>query len=160
MALTKDLKAHLMEALGDNDIAEAFEACSSIAQPLTEEIGARLAEGVSIKRTSFKYRNPKNAPDENETAALQYFEKLLREKGKLPANYIQKIEENGEYRYYEPIMVAELCLKCHGDAAGFDKDVSESLAENYPDDRAIGYDVGDFRGLIRVSIPASEISGK
>jgi hypothetical protein len=28
------------------------------------------------------------------------------------------------------------------------------LAERYPDDEALGYAEGDFRGLIRVSVPA------
>jgi hypothetical protein len=155
MVLMKDLKTHLMQALENNDILEAFEACASIAQPLTADVEEKLPRGVKIKRTSFKYRNPENAPDKEETAALRYFEQNFREDGKLPANYIQRIEEKGKYRYYEPLTVSELCLKCHGNKAGFDPEVRQSLDENYPDDRATGYELGDFRGLIRVSIPES-----
>jgi hypothetical protein len=158
--LMKDLKAHLMEALENNDIVEGFEACAAIAQPLTADVEEKLPQGVKIKRTSFKFRNPLNAPDEGEKEALQYFEKRFEEEGELPSNYIQAIEGNGEYRYYEPLTVAELCLRCHGDAEAFDPQVRESLAENYPDDKATGYKLGDFRGLTRVSIPASAVSEK
>jgi len=158
--LMKDLKAHLMEALENNDILEAFEACAAIAQPLTADVAEKLPQGVNIKRTTFKYRNPQNAPDEMEEAALQHFEKRLDKDGELPANYIQAVEGRGEYRYYEPLKVGELCLRCHGDAEAFDPAVRESLAENYPDDKATGYKLGDFRGLIRVSIPASAVSAK
>lgn len=160
MTLMKDLKTNLLEALENNDIVEAFEACAAIAQPLTADVEEKLPQGVKIKRTSFKYRNPQNSPDQEEREALQYFEQELREKRELPANLIQTIEENGEYRYYEPLTVAELCLRCHGDKAALDPEVLRSLAENYPEDKATGYKLGDFRGLIRVSIPKLKISGK
>ena len=37
------------------------------------------------------------------------------------------------------------------------KEVNAKLEATYPGDLAVGYDVGDFRGVVRVSVPESEI---
>jgi hypothetical protein len=150
----KTLKAHLMEALTENDLVTAFEVCATVAYSLTEEIQDSLPRGVTVKRTSFKYRNPRNKPDTEEEKILRYFEKELVKKESPPKYYIQHVKEQDEFRYYKPMTVGKLCLKCHGEIELLDKDVVLTLRENYPDDKAIGYVMGDFRGAIRVAIPA------
>jgi hypothetical protein len=37
-----------------------------------------------------------------------------------------------------------VCLTCHGSVGS---DVAAALRERYPDDRATGYALGDFRGI-------------
>jgi hypothetical protein len=34
------------------------------------------------------------------------------------------------------------------------------VAERYPDDLATGYELGDFRGFVRVSIPAEMVEAR
>jgi hypothetical protein len=155
--LMKTLKAHLTEALEENDLATAFEVCATVAYSLTEEIQDGLPQGVTVKRTSFKYRNPNNKPDPDEEKILLYFEKELAKKRSPSGYYIQYVKAQDEFRYYKPMIVGELCLKCHGEIELLDKDVVLSLREYYPDDKAIGYLPGDFRGAIRVSIPAENL---
>ena len=155
--LMRTLKAHLTEALEENDLATAFEVCATVAYSLTKEIQDGLPQGVTVKRTSFKYRNPKNKPDPNEEKILLYFEKELAKKKSLPGYYIQYVKAKDEFRYYRPMTVGELCLKCHGEIELLDKDVVLSLREYYPDDKATGYLPGDFRGAIRVAIPAENL---
>lgn len=157
MALMKNLKQHLMEALNSGDTAEAVEFCSAQAIPLTEQAQATLQPGVQIKRTSFKVRNPQNAPDQYEQEVLKQFELLIEQGKSLTQFYIQKIPEKTEYRYYKPMTVSKICLKCHGDPEDMEAVVKKVLIENYPGDNAIGYKIDDFRGLIRVSIPAELI---
>jgi hypothetical protein len=65
---------------------------------------------------------------------------------------VQAVSED-EMRYYAPLMVAPLCVQCHGAAEALEPGVREILRDRYPDDRATGYAAGDFRGVIRVSIP-------
>jgi len=157
-ALMKNLKQHLMEAMSQGETVEALEFCATQAMTLTAEVQDNLMPGVRIKRTSFKYRNPNNAPDTEEENALNYFQTAKSEGKPLPEFYMQTLAGKSEYRYYKPMAVGALCLKCHGNVDQLDPAVKKSLSENYPGDLAVNYQVDDFRGLIRVSIPAELIS--
>ncbi|MCI0494185.1 DUF3365 domain-containing protein [candidate division KSB1 bacterium] len=157
-ALLKNLKQHLMEALNSGDAAEAVEFCAARAMSLTEEVQQSLTPGVQIKRTSFNFRNPNNAPDKHEKAALSHFDSLRAYGQALPEYFIEPIPDTAEYRYYKPIMVAEMCLQCHGVQAKMQLPVKDAILANYPGDLAFGYQPGDFRGLVRVSIPAELIT--
>lgn len=53
--------------------------------------------------------------------------------------------------------VAALCLKCPSDVDQIEPAVKKVLVENYPEDRAIGYQIDDFLGVIWISIPAKLI---
>jgi hypothetical protein len=46
-----------------------------------------------------------------------------------------------------------LCLACHGDAASLSPAVSARLKELYPEDRAVGYTVGQIRGAMTIKRP-------
>ena len=151
-ALMSGLKDTLQTAIREKGVAGAVDVCNVQAMPLTRQAEG---EGVSIKRTTNKYRNPENAPDETEKAALAYFETQLKESGSLPENYVQKVSENGaQFLYfYKPMQMAAVCLSCHGDPATMDENLLATLDQHYPNDMARGYSEGDFRGAIRVKIP-------
>ena len=153
-ALISNLVSHLSAAMAEGGPAAAVEFCSTNALPLTAQVAS--ARGVEVKRTSLRYRNPANAPDEHETEALRHFERVLEETGELPDAWVQRVGLE-EFRYYRPLVVGAPCLQCHGTADDIDQDVVEILAERYPDDMATGYAAGDFRGLVRVSIPEDRI---
>jgi len=119
---------------------------------LTSAVAEEL--GVEIKRTSSRVRNPLNAPDADEQAALEYFEREAARGNPLPQHLIRRLD--GEARYYRPIVVADFCTACHGPRDALDPAVLDVLARRYPDDRATGYAPGDFRGVIRVSIPDAD----
>jgi len=156
-ALTKNLKAHLTKALAAGNTAEAFEFCAASALDLAQETAQDLPEGLMIKRTTMRPRNPEKAPDKYENDALAFFEAQIIKTGAPPDTYIQYIQDKSEYRYYQPIVINELCLKCHGELDKLGESVRQSLSENYPQDSAIGYKIGDFRGVVRVSIPVDVI---
>lgn len=159
MVLLKALKKELQGALEKKGSVGAIEFCSLKALPMTEEIQKQMKGGVDVKRTSEKYRNPKNAPNEDEQKALTYFSIQLKEKGKLPSHYIQKVQKNKKlvYNYYKPLKMEGFCLTCHGASSGLDKKLIEELGKRYPQDKATGYKDGDFRGVVRVSMPADLI---
>ncbi len=119
------------------------------ALKITESI-PKKCNGIKVKRTTFKYRNPKNKPTKSEQEALNYFLKYKKAKF-----YIQKIKINDEiyYNYYRKLTVVGICLKCHGNIEKMNKNLVKKLKELYPKDKAINYKPGDFRGVIKVSIP-------
>jgi len=73
----------------------------------------------------------------------------LRQQGERPVEGVEGIRgEAGPARFLAPIGVEPICLNCHGPAASIPPDVRAALSELYPDDRAIGYAVGDLRGAL------------
>lgn len=153
-ALIGTLVAQLSGAMQAGGPVNAVDFCSTSAAELTA--GVAMEQGLEIKRTSMRYRNPANAPDEAETEALRHYESALAETGVLPGPWVQKAGRD-EYRFYRPLLVAAPCLNCHGSADEIDPAVQAILSERYPDDLATGYAVGDFRGLVRVSVPADRV---
>lgn len=150
--LSITLKKELKAAIETGGFQNAITVCNKTAQRITDSIGSDTK--YQVKRTSRKYRNPANAFDSIEGIALDYFELLISDKKEIPEYYVQKITENGQsyYRYYKPIKVEELCLGCHGKFENMDSATIGQLKALYPEDRASGYNAGDFRGLISVII--------
>ena len=153
-ALMGTLVTQLTGAMQEGGAAHAVDFCSTSAIELTA--GVAQEQGLDVKRTSMKYRNPANAPDEDETEALRYYESALAETGVLPGPLVRKAGRD-EYRFYRPLVVAAPCLGCHGSTGEIDPTVQAILVERYPDDLATGYAAGDFRGVIRVSVPADRV---
>ena len=143
-ALMASLGGQLKAALQSGGPVEALQVCQQAAQPITSAAGAQF-EGVTIHRTTLKPRNPANAPDEIDRAVL---EKMTKESSPLSTVEWQ----DGVARYYQPVMIQEICLKCHGAPASFPAELTAKLADLYPVDQATGYAVGDFRGVIRVDV--------
>jgi hypothetical protein len=159
-------------AVEEGGPVHGVEYCSLDAIPLTRLVEANLGRDLTLKRTSFRYRNPANAPDEAEEMALRYFEDAILDDGNAPAHYVQRVSEE-ELRYYKPLFVGQFCLQCHGDPEAMDPETRAKLAakypgdlatgyeagdfRKYPGDLATGYEAGDFRGVVRVSVPASMV---
>jgi hypothetical protein len=156
MSLVKTLKGEVKQAIDSNGVAAAISVCSDKAIPLTREIEKISGTDISIKRTSMKFRNPVNEPDEIEKAALKHYEDLLAREEPIPPHYTQKVVMNGDtsFYYYKPMKMEALCLLCHGTVETVPPDVKNILSELYPADKATGYKEGDFRGLIRVKFKA------
>lgn len=155
--LLRTLVGRLMGAMEEGGPTQALEFCSTEAIPLTRTVEGGAPRGVALKRTSFRYRNPNNAPDDAEELALRFFEDAILNSGEVPGHYVQRVSE-GELRYYKPLFVAQVCLQCHGPRDEMDPEVLEVLDTRYPGDLATGYSAGDLRGVVRVSVPASESS--
>jgi hypothetical protein len=155
-ALQRALVGRLTAAMEEGGEIRAVEFCSTEGLTLTDSVeaalGAELEVGLELKRSSFRYRNPLNAPDSAEEAALRYFEDAVLAGGEPPSLYVQRVSDT-EMRYYQPLFMGEFCLRCHGDPDVMDPGVLEVLDEAYPTDLAKGYSAGDFRGVVRVSMP-------
>lgn len=85
--------------------------------------------GLNI--TSLAPLNPLNIPDAFEQMALEGFEG-----GRIEFSRFEETPSGTLFRYMAPLLTKEECLKCHGGQ---------------------GYEVGDIRGGISISIPAGHV---
>lgn len=157
--LATRLVTELTAALGAGGPEKAVDVCHTKALPLTREPLPGLPQVTAVKRTSLRLRNPANAPDAAEQAALDHVAALVADGQPAPALIVQKIETAGtaepEWRLYRSIGVQAACLACHGAPETQPPALRALLRERYPHDAATGYAVGDWRGLIRVTVRAS-----
>jgi len=115
-------------------------------------IGAEISnKRTSVKQTSLKYRNPKNKPDSFEVKILKKFDS-----GEISGQYMEYWKNGGKtyIRTMEPLKITKECMSCHGAP---DK-VPSIIRENYPDDLATGYKIGDIRGAISVKALTVNVS--
>ncbi|MCK4825749.1 DUF3365 domain-containing protein [bacterium] len=54
------------------------------------------------------------------------------------------------YRYMSPLFATSFCLKCHGKKTELDRGISSSIEFLYPEDKAMGYALGDLMGAISI----------
>ncbi|MBN1442897.1 MAG: DUF3365 domain-containing protein [Planctomycetes bacterium] len=151
--LAAELVSELMRALAAGDPAAAVDVCASLAQ----SISARVAEeeGVGLRRTALRLRNPSNAPDDFERAVLERW----LESGVLPGQEAVVVAAPGgrrELRYMKPIVLMAPCTACHGPAEEIDPDVMATIRKHYPADRAVDFRPGDLRGAITARVPLDD----
>lgn len=152
------LLGRLNEEYQQGGAERGVRVCTQVAQELTREIATE--QGVQIRRVSLKNRNPRNAPDPWERQVLQRWERDLKA-GKQIGEVAQWRTERGQrvYRYMRPITIAmPLCLECHGDPKTINPEVRRLIRQNYPNDKATGYKLGDLRGAFSVTIKPTEAS--
>ena len=148
------LSGALGEVIAKNGPSGALSVCREKAPQIAQEVGK--AHGVTLRRATLKPRNPKNAADEVEKAALEAFASALAKKEVPKPQVITNAD--GSQSFLAPIVLGNpLCLQCHGTP---EKDISrETLAaiqKLYPDDQATGFQLGDLRGLWRVTLSVPE----
>lgn len=150
--LNDTLRKKLMSSIEVAGPSGGVVVCMYQAQALTAEVERNL--GVRVKRTSLKIRNPKNAPDDYEKELLSRLADRHRE-GKLPPEILEDRWEGGRkvQRYAKPLVVDSFCLICHAKVGNIHPDVRRELEIRYPGDNATGYEVGDLRGIVSVTIP-------
>ena len=149
--LAEKVRGLLLQEIDKGGFSSAVRVCSELAQEMTLQFNAET--GHHVRRISLKYRNPKNVADAYEQRKLEEFN-ILNQKEELSKEYSEIVEEQGKkyLRYLRPLIVAPVCVNCHGPKENIPQEVKTILAERYPDDRATGFLVGDVRGAVTVKI--------
>jgi hypothetical protein len=143
--LGKEMKGFMKKG----DIKGAVQFCSSNAYSLTEKVNKELGENISVKRVSTKFRNPANKPSKEEAKIL-----FMLENTKQPI--LTKVSD-GSYKLYKPLRIAKpVCLKCHGKGSDMPEEIRKTIHSIYPNDKATGYEFGDLRGAVIVTIKTEE----
>lgn len=141
----KVLGGNLKKTMAEGGIENAVNYCNANASHLMDSLGTYYY--ANIKRTSNKLRNPNNAPTAAEELVISNY--LIGDK-KGP---VVDVLPNGNKIFYAPIKMKPLCISCHGTVG---ETVSEKDYQNinklYPNDKAIGYKTGDFRGIWSIEL--------
>ena len=139
------LKGRLVEEMGSAGPVAAATVCSTEAVSLTTTVAAD--SGVKVGRSSLRLRNPDNA-------APDWVAAWLAEQGERKAEGVAGVARVDEVdgkrvaRFVAPLAIEAPCLVCHGAAEGLSSDVRGLIAERYPEDAAVGYELGDLRGAL------------
>lgn len=159
--LMKTLSGRLMEAMGTGGPKAAIRVCRDEAMVLSETV--RRESGIPhLKRVGVRVRNPENAPDPHEAAALAHFTREGVEEGQYPKEWVQRVtlaEGEEQLRYYRAIPLQARCVGCHGPKEQIPGVIREVLAEAYPEDAATGFQPGQLRGLMVVGLDPEAIEG-
>jgi len=128
----------------DSTHVTAMGACSSMAREMVDDYNKQI-NGVTLRRTALKYRNPKNKPDNADKMVMDEF---LSRKTFKPL----VVELPTEYRVYKALKIKPSCLLCHGARNDMSKELVKMIDRRYPKDRAVGFELGDFRGVVVAEI--------
>lgn len=141
----QSLQAALAEGMARGP-ASAIDACRLEAPRLA---AAASTPEARVGRTSHRLRNPANAPADWMRPLLDFY-------ATAPADAPPRAValEDGRAGYVEPIRVGEVCLSCHGEQLA--PSVAARIQELYPEDRATGFRLGDFRGLFWAELARSD----
>lgn len=152
MKMGKTLKSHMQKNMKAGGPVKAAGFCLKEASKITQEVNKAYPKGISVKRVSLKYRNPADKPTADEAEVLQQIQNDVKRHKKVPKMILKKLAKNS-YKVYKPIFIDKgICLTCHGDAQTRDPEAYKLIKEKYPNDKAVGYKIGDFRGAFVVTI--------
>lgn len=145
--LAQDLKLNLVKNLTQKiekeGVVKAIPFCHENVKPIAKEAAGERIEKFEFGRTSHKVRNQMNRPPVWAESYLKEFQGKL--KSEITKNSLL-IKHEGKRIYLEPLFVEAKCLLCHGDKVN--PQVSEKIKSLYPQDHAIGFKQGEFRGFI------------
>jgi len=152
MKMGKTLKMHMKQNMKAGGPTQAATFCSSEARGIAKKVNASYKKGVSVKRISLKYRNPADKPTLDEAKVLQELHTALDANKKVPKMIVKDLGKN-HYKVYKPIFIDKaVCLKCHGVNKVRDDKAYKLMKAKYPNDKAVGYKLGDLRGAFVVDI--------
>lgn len=155
--LSSHLKKALMSALQDGGPIEAISVCKLVAPTIADEVSKKYS--LDIHRTSLRVRNLDNEADSWETGVLQKFETRLKTGEAIQSlSFVEKVDSELGYdwRYMKAIPTDKVCLSCHGSKIALP--VQKMIDQNYPNDMATGYKMGDIRGAFSVKRSYSKIN--
>lgn len=136
----QQLKSELMLGLKKSPITAI-----AICQARAPQIAAELSTGeVTVGRASDKPRN-------DLALTPTWVNSLLQQYLNAPQTTLQPIHiviDNTRIGYVKPIHIQTPCLTCHGEHIA--EPLRQKINQSYPNDRAVNYKKGDFRGVFWV----------
>lgn len=141
------LGKNLMGTINKKGTLEALQFCNERAYPLTDSMA--VAQNASIKRVSDKARNPQNSANNEELSYINTFKKQMAA-GETTQPLV--VEKADQVTVYYPISTNSMCLQCHGKPnTDIRPETSKLLGSLYPNDKAVGYDINQIRGIWKVN---------
>lgn len=142
------MRSSLAATLDGRTTPPDLETFKQVCQPVGMQV-KRLSQdqGWQVKQISEKYRNPAHKPDNAQ--AVQALARFEANPDLIGFWDRETSDDQSGRRYYRRINVEASCLGCHGGL----ESRPEFVKQNYPEDRAYDFQVGDLRGMYAVFIP-------
>lgn len=155
-ATFKTLSGRLGQAIQQGGVTAALDICSTQAIPLTEASGKKF--GVTVARVSHKPRNLNNSANTEELGIIKNYVAALAKSQPIKPVVLEKVGQ-APIVYAPILLVMPVCLKCHGavNSQIQPKDYAQ-IRKLYPQDQAVGFNMGELRGLWKVTFPATPVS--
>lgn len=162
VAAAKTVAAAFQQQLQNDlqlELANGPAAAATVCRDIAPQLAGTLSRqnGWQVTRIGTRVRNPLlGLPDAWERKVLNDFEaRMANGEALATMDHGELVEFEGrlEYRYLKAIGVQPACLICHGSNEQIPEEVLRSIDQFYPQDRAVGYALGDLRGAISIRQP-------
>lgn len=144
------LRSSLAGAFGDRGVPADQGTFREVCRPVgmrAREIAER--NGWTVQQLAAKYRNPDHGLDREAERVYD----MMRTDPELSGIWVQtSMQGRKGVRYFRRIAVEEACLACHGAR----DDRPAFVGQNYPEDRAYDFRIGDLRGVYAVFLPTGD----
>jgi hypothetical protein len=148
------LGGELKKEMEANGPGAAIKVCRNVAPAIASDLSRK--NGWKVGRVSQKVRNPLlGMPDAWEQKVLADFDRRLEKENPANMDFAEIVTEpQGQYfRYMKAIPTQDTCLKCHGTDEARAQPAKDTLAADYPHDKATGYTLGQLRGAVTIKRP-------
>jgi len=137
------LGKNLIGTIQKKGTLEALEFCNEKAYPLTDSMS--VVHNAIIRRVSDKPRNAANQANMIELAHINSFKNDVKN-NITPTPIVDQMDDS--VNVYYPITTNTMCLQCHGKPNNdIDPKTVDALRRLYPNDKAIGYENNQVRGI-------------
>jgi hypothetical protein len=141
------MRSRLAQTVGEGPADQGTFA--QVCKPVGQRAKALSdTTGWTVQQIAEKYRNPAHQLDD---AGADVYPRFAQNPDRMRLWTRTTLDGTTGWRYYRRITVEPSCLACHGAQA----DRPAFVKQNYPQDRAYGFSVGDLRGLYAVFVPDS-----
>lgn len=153
--IVNQVRDELVRELERTSPMRAITVCKYSVPEITSNISRQ--KGMRVTRVALRPRNPSlGEPDAWEQRVLLDFENRVAKGEKADVlEYHQIVSEPAgrSFRYMKSIAVSPPCLLCHGPEEQLSEGVRALLRQEYPNDRAVEYRLGQVRGAVSVKKP-------
>jgi hypothetical protein len=151
MEQLNQMRISLASTLEGRTEEPTMETMKEVCRPVgMRAVAIGKENGWQVRQVASKFRNPDHAPaSAQEREVIDLFHRHPEINGLWePAT----AEQGAGLNYYRRINVEPSCLACHGTKASR----PAFIKDNYPNDKAFDFKVGDLRGMYAVHLPAVE----
>ncbi|MBI2276402.1 MAG: DUF3365 domain-containing protein [Dechloromonas sp.] len=150
--LLGQIRGELVKELERTGPIRAVVVCKYSVPEITSNISRQT--GMRVTRVALRPRNPAlGEPDVWEQKVLLDFGKRLANGERVDTlEFFEKVDEPAgrAFRYMKAIPMTQPCLACHGPVKTLSEGIRALLATEYPNDKAVEYEVGHVRGGVSV----------
>lgn len=150
--IVSQVRGELVKELERTGPVRAITVCKYSVPEITSNISRQT--GMRVTRVALRPRNRSlGEPDAWEQRVLLDFENRVAKGEKADAlEYHEIVDEpvGKFFRYMKSLAMAQPCMLCHGPSSQLSEGVRALLTTEYPNDKAVEYNLGQVRGAVSV----------